>query len=144
MIPMSLVKIPNKGQSLTVNSLIIINCFCALLHFAFEYYLLNYQGIYREFLLIENLLIGFVFVSFSAGLYFGSEPVRQTLLNYQLAWWSVFVVLVIAFWDAVTTLSMFKQWFTLPLSESSVLLTTGLLSVFLCIHNRLHTYYAAR
>lgn len=141
---MTLVDIPNKEHPLTVNSLIIINCFCALLHFAFEYYLLSYQGPYREFLLIENLLIGFVFISFSAGLYFGTKPVRQALLNYQLIWWSVFVILVIAFWDAVTTLSMFKQWFTLPLSESSVLLATGLFSVCLCVHNRLHTYYAVK
>jgi hypothetical protein len=123
-------------------ALIFLNFICALLHFLFEYHLWFQQGELREFLLIENVLIGFVFLSFSIGLYFCREKLLSILVTVQLIWWIVFSITVVLFWNAVTTLSMFRPWLTLPLSESAMLLITGLMAIGICFffQQRQHSY----
>ncbi len=124
------------GLPRTVTALAVINFMCAALHFAFEFFLYKEQGVYREFLLIENLLIGSVFFMFAVGLILVDEKARALLLDAQLAWWVLFSISVIGFWDAVTTLSMFKTWMKMPVSESTMLLATGVACVCLCLFAR--------
>ncbi|MFQ5455726.1 MAG: hypothetical protein ACE5EA_05915 [Nitrospirota bacterium] len=111
--------------------LIMLNFMSGIMHILFEYHLLQNSGLYREFILIENLLIGLLFVYFSIGLFWGDQNQKKSLLIFQLAWWTAFVVSVILFWGSVSTLSMFNEW--LPVSESFILLTTGLLGIIISI-----------
>lgn len=111
--------------------LAIINIISALMHFAFQVNLFRTSGMYRGFLLIENLLIGLVFLYCGVALFFGNKPYRKFLLTFQLTWWIAFVVLVLFNWGLVSTLSMFDPWLILP--QSLILAATGLTSVLLAM-----------
>lgn len=112
-------------------TLVILNFISAIMHIVFQFYLAKVSGVYHEFLLIENLLISFVFLYFSLGLFFGSNDQKRTLLIFQLSWWLAFLLLVIFYWGAVSTLSIFEEWLHLP--ESLILAITGLSGVILSI-----------
>lgn len=109
--------------------LAVINIISALMHFVFQANLFRTPGIYRGFLLTENLLISLVFFYCGVALFFGNKPYKKFLLTFQLTWWTAFFVLVLFNWGLVSTLSMFDPWFLLP--QSLILAATGLTSVLL-------------
>lgn len=117
------------GLSKSMLLLVLLNLVSGIMHILFEFHLLNYQGSYHKFILIENLLIGFVFTYFAWGLFFGEKAQRDTLVLFQLSWWTVFSLIDIACWGSETTLGMFKKW--LPLSESLILLVSGVVGIIL-------------
>lgn len=114
-------------------SLVILNFVTGIMHIIFQFYLIKSTGIYREFLLIENLLIGFVFLYSSLGLFIGSNAQRRVLLIFQLLLWTIFFFLVIFYWGAVTTLSIFTKWLYWP--DSLILSLIGLIGIVLSIIN---------
>lgn len=115
--------------SKTVLSLTLLNLISGIMHILFEFHLLNYEGPYHKFILIENLLIGFVFIYFSWGLFFGYKTKENALVWFQLSWWTIFSLVDIACWGSETTLGMFKTW--LPLPESLILLVSGITGIIL-------------
>lgn len=130
------------GLSKSMLLLILLNLISGIMHILFEFHLLDYAGLYHKFILIENLLIGFIFIYFSWGLFFGEKAQRDTLVLFQLSWWIVFSLIDIACWGSETTLGMFKTW--LPLSESLILLVSGVVGIILSILIIYETKYLAR
>jgi len=108
-----------------------INICGAMLHFAFEFTLDGSGSEYREFLLIENILIGFTLFFSGISLLFGDKSQKKMMLFFQIIWWSIFSVTVIYAWGGITTLSMLRGFISLP--ESLMLLLIGILSTILSV-----------
>lgn len=83
--------------------------------------------------------IGVVGDAFTRVHKYSRNSLRRIVIALQFAWWVVFSISVIFFWGAQTTLSMFRQWNPLPLSESALLLITGILAIGLCYLSRSNT-----
>jgi len=110
-----------------------INLMSGILHFFFEKALLKSGSIYREFLLIENVLIGIVFLYFGYQLIKPETGATVVLLKFQLLWWLVFSILVVTFWGSASTLSMLDPW--IPCTKSYILLFTGVLGILVSAGN---------
>lgn len=108
-----------------------LNLCCALAHLLFEAVLFRDTSAYREFLLVENLLIALVFALLGGGLLLGDEGRRRLTLHANLGFWGVFLVAVAAFRPPVTTMEPVKAW--LPVPQGVVLLGTGALALGLSV-----------
>jgi len=120
-----------KKTDMPMIFLALLNFTAGAMHVIFEFRLLEYDGYYRKFIQRRNILTGFVFLYFSFGILWMNKSQKQATVLFQIFWWVLFTVVVVSFWGSVTTLSMIKAW--LPLSESLILLLTGLLGIFLSI-----------
>ena len=101
-----------KNIALIVLGLININN--AVFHAIFQLDLLAEQGIYREFLLIENALITFIFLYFAIVLFFGSVTHKLFVVMLNLFFWLVFLFLVLVIQPTVTSVSILGSLVIFP------------------------------
>lgn len=113
--------------------LIILNMIAALMHFFYEFHLIKYNGVLRDFILVSNLLCAFVFLMPAIGILFGNEQVKTHLKTYELVWWIYDLIIVAAIWTSVTTLGMVEKFFhfSLPFADSVLLVLTATIGVAL-------------
>jgi len=122
-----------KKVNLSLALLVLINLLCALLHAAFQFSLLSFEGGLRGFLLTENIVIAFVFVCFSWALSLGSPSVRRLALSASIFFWGAFMVFVLAIRPTETTLGLVRGLLFLP--QYCYLFLFGALAFALSIAN---------
>ena len=110
-------------------ALFLINVVTAIMHVLFEIYIYrNYWGEYKSFILVENLLIAFMFLVMAIVVYFSSH--NKTYILYNLISWTVFEISVLLLKPEKTTLELLncppgKQWICLCL--------VGAFTIIICI-----------
>ncbi len=104
----------------------VMNLTGGLLHIAFEYFLLDNETVYRGFLLIENLLIGLVFIYFAFNIFFGDWQQKVLTMKTNILFWLCFVISVLLFQPEITSLNMIKD--LLPVPQGHVLLIIGIIA----------------
>jgi|GEM_PF-6338225 len=122
-----------QKKSMSIWLLAVVNIISGVMHIAFEIPLLKTTWIYKEFLLIENMLIAFVFIFFGYELIKSNTNITFILLKFQILWWMLFTILVITFWGSASTLSMLDAW--IPLTKSYILLATGAVGIVVSVIN---------
>lgn len=100
-----------------------INVICGLMHLLAEYILLNITNQYMNFLLIENILIAFVFIHMGYTLY------KKNTLVGNLLFWIIFTMSVVIFKPTTTTLVVVEEY--IPVEQWVVLLITGLVVIII-------------
>lgn len=103
----------------------VINLICAIFHIIFQFDLLSENGIYRGFILTENMLITFVFLCFTWILWFGQDIQKKFFIRLSVVFWAVFLVLVLLIEPKVTTLSIIQDLLLFPQNYYLLLLGTG-------------------
>lgn len=111
--------------------LALINCICAVFHVVFQFDLLSAKGIYREFLLTENLVIAFIFAYFSINIFFGKLADKQKMAKMNVFFWFTFLIFIGFTQPATTSLSIVKSMLIFP--ENYYLLFLGSISFILSI-----------
>jgi hypothetical protein len=100
-----------------------VDAFCSLVHLLFEITLLKDTSIYRDLLLIENLLISGVFVGLAVFLFSSNQTHRYFALQANTAFWGLFFMCALMFRPERTSLDPVREW--LPVSQGIILLIGG-------------------
>jgi hypothetical protein len=116
-------------KSLTLLSLGVFNLVGGLIHLTFEFFLLNNDSIYREFLLIENLLIGLVYIFLAGSLFWGDRQQRMFTIKANILFWLCFTMAVWGFQPEITSLNIIKE--LLPVPQKYALIIIGITTFFL-------------
>ncbi|MBU2702956.1 hypothetical protein Ga0466249_004091 [Sporomusaceae bacterium BoRhaA] len=111
--------------------LALINFICAVFHSVFQFELLSNKGIYRDFLLTENLVIAFVFAYFSAIIFFGKAEDKQRMVKMNIFFWLTFLVFVGFTQPTITSLNIVKSFLLFP--QNYYLLSLGSISLILSL-----------
>jgi hypothetical protein len=118
-----------------LNAVIIIlglwNLIGGLIHLVFENSLLENQTSYKGFLLIENLLITFVFAYFVYKIFFASWDEKVVAIKTNLIFWIVFSISFAIFQPEITSLDTIRDF--IPIPQKYVLLVVGIIAVFLSV-----------
>lgn len=124
---------------LAVYLLILINFICAVFHAIFQLDLSANRGIYREFILTENLVITFIFVYFALIMLFGKIADKQMMVKMNIFFWANFILFVLFVKPTVTTLSIVENALIFP--QNYYLLFLGVISFILSLisHHKLST-----
>ena len=122
-----------KKINLPLVFLVLINLLCAILHAAFQFDLLSFEGKLRGFLLTENIVIAYVVVCFSWALSLGIPSVRRLALSASIWFWAAFVVIVLAIRPEETTLSLVSGLLFFP--QYCYLFLFGAIALMLSIVN---------
>ena len=101
-------------NGIALGTLALINLLCALFHAVFQIDLLAAKGIYREFLLTENLVVTFIFAYFGLVLRYGRPEEKIVLAKMNILFWAALVVFVLLVRPPVTTLSLVAAVLFLP------------------------------
>lgn len=101
-------------NGIALGTLALINLLCALFHAVFQIDLLAAEGIYREFLLTENLVVTFIFAYFGLVLRYGRPEEKIVLAKMNILFWAALVVFVLLVRPPVTTLSLVAAVLFLP------------------------------
>lgn len=120
-----------KKNYITIYLLALMNFICAVFHAVFQFDLLASIGIYREFLLTENMVITFVFVYFLTILSFGKVEDKLRMAKMNIFFWLSFLVIVGFTQPTVTTLNIVKSSLTFP--QNYYLLLLGSISLILSL-----------
>ena len=118
-----------KKQFLYATILGILNFICGVIHFVFEFFLLSNTSIYREFLLIENILIAFMFFYFFYVLIWGVKMQKVFFAEMSIYFWIIFVFTVLCFQPEVTSLHMINWMLSIP--QKYILIFTGIVAFIL-------------
>lgn len=121
-------------NNLPVFFLAVINLTCGLIHLAFNFFLSQEVNKYTEFMIIENSLISLVFIYSGYSLIQHSDVIQKKSIEFQILWWTTFCITVLFNWGGISTLQMFNG--LIPLSESTLLMITGIISLALSIYSR--------
>ena len=120
-----------QKEYITTYLLALINFICAVFHAVFQFDLLADKGIYREFLLTENLVITFIFVYFSAIIFFGKAEDKQRMGKMNIFFWLTFVLFVGFTQPTITSLDIVKSFLIFP--QNYYLLFLGSVSLILSL-----------
>ena len=96
---------------------ILLNLIAALQHFLYHMELGAYQGEYRRFIIILNIMYGFIFFYMAAGLFLEKRYGGKSFYIFNLVWWCTNTCVVIAVIPDVTTLSLLKKYIPLPFED---------------------------
>lgn len=122
-----------KKLNILIVLLGVINFICGFMHIAFEYSLLFNNALYREFLLIENILIAFIFIYFAIYIFKGNQKERLFVLRMNICFWMIFIILVLVFQPEVTSLNIIKNLLIVP--QRYILLLSGICALILSLLN---------
>lgn len=104
-------KLKNKAVIIELGA---INFICAIFHIVFQFDLLAEKGIYREFLLTENMLITVIFLYFAGVLWFGQTEQKKMVIKMSMIFWAAFLLLVFSIEPKVTSLSIIQNLLLFP------------------------------
>lgn len=119
--------------------LALLNFVCAVFHAVFQFDLLADKGIYREFLLTENMVITFIFVYFSAIICCGKGADKQKMAKMNIFFWFTFLIFVGLIQPTTTTLSIVKNYLIFP--QHYYLFSLGSISLILSLLSYQHLKY---
>jgi hypothetical protein len=111
--------------------LALLNFVCAIFHAVFQLDLLASEGIYREFLLTENMVITFVFIYFAVVICCGKAEDKQKIAKMNIFFWFSFLIFVGLIQPTTTTLSIVKNYLIFP--QSYYLFFLGSISLILSL-----------
>ena len=122
-----------KTERVASLSLGVINAICALLHAAFQFYLLDEKGELRGFLLTENMVITFLFAYLAIIFLFTKGAKYDAAVSMSIPFWAAFIIFVLSIQPEITTLNMVREWLIFPQSHYLVFfgVTALSFSVFL-------------
>lgn len=101
-----------------------MNLIGGLIHLGFEFFLWSNDTVYRGFLLIENLLIAFVFIYFGWSILFDQTPQKRRSIRLNCLFWLFFSIAFLVFQPEVTSLEIAKN--LLPLPQKHLLVMVGI------------------
>ena len=120
-----------RNKNLASIFLAVMNIVCALFHAIFQARLGLAEGIYRGFLLTENMVITFVFTYFSLALLFGKTNDRASTIRMNILFWLFFLIFVLFIQPKVTTLNIVEKFLIFP--QNYYLLFLGTVSLILSL-----------
>jgi hypothetical protein len=103
----------------------VLDISCAFMHLCFEATLLSNTSIYREFLLVENLLVGLAFLCLATTIFSVDHERRRFGIQLNSIFWGIFLVIATIFKPETSTLEIVRKWLPLSISQSSILILTG-------------------
>ena len=96
---------------------ILLNLVAAMQHFFYHLELSGYHGDYRKFMIILNIMYGFIFFYIAAGLYLEERHGGKSFFIFNLVWWSTNTCVVLAVIPDITTLSQLRKYIPLPFED---------------------------
>lgn len=106
-----------KTKKIVSLSMGAINATCALLHAAFQFYLLEWKGELRGFLLTENMVITFLFAYLAIIFLFAQGARYDAAVSMSIPFLVAFIIFVLSIQPEVTTLHMVREWLIFPQSH---------------------------
>jgi hypothetical protein len=123
----------------------IIDLLAAIMHFVFHIELMQYHDKLSKFLIVENLIIGFIALYISMSIILGNINQKKGFLFFSLSYWITSCIVVLIIQPDVTTASMVKEYMPIKLSELIyILLYFGLqiiITAYAILNNQLWKKY---
>ena len=127
-------KIFENVKNTNIISFVIIgfNLFASIMHFLYQIQIAKSEGLlFKEFLLVENLIVAFIFLYVSVSLMIMNYDSKQNILIFNSFLYGVLIISVTLYKPKDCTLSMIK--ILDPINKSYILLLFGVTSLILSI-----------
>lgn len=111
--------------------LAVADFLCGIMHIVMEFTLLHNDGIYREFLLVENLIVAIVFIYLSLSLVMNKGIVKLIAVRANIVFWFLFNIIILVFKPQTTTLILVDSIIRIP--QNYTLCICGIICFLLSI-----------
>ncbi len=104
-------------EKLFILSVVILNIIGSLQHFFYHIEFVKYSGQYQKFIMVLNIMYGFIFLYIALGIYFGNRYQRHTFILFNLLWWVTTTCVFLSIMPDITTLSLVRKYIPLPFQD---------------------------